>query len=52
MKSAWDQGFEGVRQRQLVAGLELTPADRLKWLYQMIQLFLKVEKAKNKGSSP
>ncbi|MFH1263232.1 MAG: hypothetical protein V1495_07305 [Pseudomonadota bacterium] len=40
----WDKGFEGVRQRQAVLGLSLTPAERLEWLFQMIQLFRKVKR--------
>ena len=28
----FDRGFDGHRRRQLIAGLALTPAQRLKWL--------------------
>ena len=37
----WDKEFEGVRKRQALSGLKLTPAQRLAWLHQMIQFFLK-----------
>jgi len=29
---AFDRGFDGHRQRQMVAGLALTPSQRLQWL--------------------
>ena len=40
----WDKGFEGVRKRQALLGLALTPAERLTWLYQIIQFFLKAKR--------
>ncbi len=42
-KAEWDKGFEAVQERQLLIGLELTAAERLAWLYQMLQLFLKIK---------
>ncbi|MBI3288755.1 MAG: hypothetical protein HYZ74_04475 [Elusimicrobia bacterium] len=37
-ESDWKCGWEDTRQRQLVAGLEATPAQRLAWLEEMIAL--------------
>ena len=44
-RTEWDIGYEGVRKRQAIAGLELTPAERLAWLHHMIQFFLKAKQA-------
>jgi hypothetical protein len=45
-QAGWDRGFEGVQKRQAVLGLTLTPAQRLAWLHQMIQFFLKARQAR------
>ena len=34
----WESGWEDSRRRQLIAGLEATPAQRLAWLESMIAL--------------
>lgn len=34
----WKSGWEDARRRQLTAGLEATPAQRLAWLEEMILL--------------
>lgn len=34
----WGAGWESTRRRQLTAGLRATPAERLRWLEEMIAL--------------
>ena len=36
--SPWQASFEEARRRQLAAGLDATPAQRLAWLEDMIRL--------------
>jgi hypothetical protein len=35
--AGFDRGFDGHRRRQAVAGLALTPAQRLRWLEDTMQ---------------
>jgi hypothetical protein len=35
----FDQGYDGVRRRQIRLGLKLTPAERLRWLEQALSTF-------------
>lgn len=56
-KDAWACGWEDARRRQLTAGLEATPAQRLAWLEEMILLAYLVRaraesrRARNDGRS-
>jgi hypothetical protein len=44
MSRRWDKGFLEVKQRQVLDGMQLTPAQRLAWLYQMLLFFQKLAK--------
>lgn len=35
--SGWDRGWDGHFRRQVRRGLELTPAERLRWLEQTME---------------
>ena len=35
----WDKGYEGTKKRQRRMGSELSPGERLIWLFNMVQLF-------------
>lgn len=37
-ESSADASFEATRRRQILLGLELTPAQRLEWLEEMLSL--------------
>jgi hypothetical protein len=40
--SDFDRGYEGHRRRQAALGLELTPAQRLRWLEQTLEELTKL----------
>ncbi|HXH37267.1 MAG TPA: hypothetical protein VNN08_01430 [Thermoanaerobaculia bacterium] len=41
--AGFDGTFEGTRRRQELAGLELTPAERLRWLEERMTELLKLK---------
>jgi hypothetical protein len=43
--TGFDGTFEGTRRRQLLAGLTLTPAERLRWLETWMTELLKLKGA-------
>ena len=47
MNHKWEQGYDETRDRQAVKGLQLTPKERLIWLYQTLTFVRKYSKKSN-----
>ncbi|OGR90305.1 MAG: hypothetical protein A2V88_17565 [Elusimicrobia bacterium RBG_16_66_12] len=51
-ESDWQCGWEDARKRQLTAGFDATPAQRLAWLEEMILFAYRVRALPRPSSAP